>query len=99
MPRWRNWQTCLPAGRRAGQSYMFYVYVIKSNKRNYTYVGITNNLDRRINQHQNGREKTTAPYRPFIFLFTEPFPSRIEARNREKYLKSGIGREWIKNHF
>ena len=77
----------------------YYTYVIRSINRNYIYVGLTNNIGRRVNQHQNGKEKTTAPYRPFDLLFTEQFNSRIDARNREKYLKSGIGKEWIKNNF
>ena len=95
----------LPAGRQARiagfkQKYMlYYIYVIRSKNRNYIYVGLTNNLNRRVSQHQNGKEKTTAPYRPFKILFAEQFLSRIDARNREKYLKSGSGKEWIKSHF
>ncbi len=75
---------------------MFFVYVLKSIYRNYLYVGLTNNLDRRFGQHQNGKEQTTAPYRPFVIVLTERFVTRIEARQREKYLKSGIGKEYIK---
>jgi putative endonuclease len=78
---------------------MYYVYVIKSLGRSYRYVGITDNTERRISQHQAGREKTTRPYRPFKVLFTEVYPYRIEARKREKYLKSGIGKEWIKKNY
>jgi len=93
-----EWQTCLPAGRRKGLK-MYYVYAIKSLKRNYIYVGLTNNPQRRINQHQAGQEKTTSPYRPFRVLFTETHPTRSAARVREKYLKSGIGKAWIKKGF
>ncbi len=75
---------------------MYYVYVIVSQSRNYIYVGITNNVQRRVAQHQTGKERTTAPYRPFALVHIEEFQTRMDARNREKYLKSGIGKEWIK---
>ena len=75
---------------------MYYVYVLVSESRNYIYVGITDNLDRRINYHNSGYNKTTRAYRPFRILFTETYPSRIEARTREKYLKSGVGKEFLK---
>ncbi|MDO8504383.1 MAG: GIY-YIG nuclease family protein [Candidatus Liptonbacteria bacterium] len=75
---------------------MYHVYAISSLKKKYIYVGLTNNLDRRINQHQNGRERTTAKYRPFRLIFAENYATRPEARKREKYLKSGAGKEWIK---
>ena len=77
----------------------FFVYVISSLQRKYIYVGLTNNLERRVEQHQQGKENTTSPYRPFKLVTTEKFSSRIEARKREKYLKSGCGKEWIKRTF
>ena len=75
---------------------MFYVYAIKSIHRNYIYVGLTDNLVRRFDQHQKGLNKTTAPYRPFELIYKEVFPTRPEARKREIYLKSGIGKEFLK---
>ncbi|MBS1575526.1 MAG: GIY-YIG nuclease family protein [Bacteroidetes bacterium] len=75
---------------------MFIVYAISSHKRNYIYVGLTNNIERRFNQHQEGLNKTTKPYRPFILFHIESFFSRIEARKREKYLKSGAGKEYLR---
>lgn len=78
---------------------MFYVYVIRSLFKNYLYVGLTNNLNRRIAQYQFGKEKTTSPYKPFMIVLTEEFLTRELARKREKYLKSGAGKEWIKSNF
>ena len=75
----------------------YFVYVIKSLSRNYIYVGLTNNVSRRFAEHQAGQEKT-APYCPFKLVHTEEFPSRVKARAREKYLKSGVGKEWIKKN-
>ena len=76
---------------------MFTVYVIKSIERNYIYVGITDNLDRRLNQHQTGQNKTTKPYLPFVLIRTEQFETRLDARKREIYLKSGVGKEYLKS--
>jgi putative endonuclease len=86
----------LPTGRQAQRIIMFYVYVIVSISRSYIYVGMTNNPDRRIAEHNTGKERTTKPYAPFKNLLIESFSSRIDARKREKYLKSGIGKEWLK---
>ncbi len=74
----------------------YFVYAIKSIERNYIYVGLTNNIKRRFNQHQNKKEKTTAPYSPFRLILVEECNTRAESRKREKYLKSGIGKEYLK---
>ena len=76
---------------------MIVVYAIKSRKRNYIYVGMTSNLDDRIERHNKGYEKTTRPYRPYSLIYTEEFPDRLKAREKEKYLKSGIGKEFLKS--
>ena len=76
---------------------MIYVYAIKSKVKNYIYVSMTNNLDRRIMEHNNGENKSTKAYKPLIVIFTELFLTRIEARKKEKYLKSGVGKEWLKS--
>ena len=76
--------------------FMYYVYAISSINKNYIYVGITNNLDRRLSQHYNGYEKTTKPYLPFKLIYKEKCDSRIDARIHEKYWKSGIGKEKLR---
>ena len=76
---------------------MYTVYAIKSKVRNYIYVGMTNNVNRRFNEHNNGKERTTKPYVPFDLIYTEIHNNRISARVREKYLKSGIGKEFLKS--
>ncbi len=96
LPRWRNWQTCLPAGRRAGLKIMHTVYAIKSLAKNYIYVGLTNDIKRRFDQHNTGKEKTTSPYKPFKLIYTELSPDRKSARIIEKYWKSGVGKEKLK---
>ncbi|MCF7812156.1 GIY-YIG nuclease family protein [Candidatus Gracilibacteria bacterium] len=78
---------------------MFWTYVLKSKQRDYIYVGLTNNLDRRISEHTTGKEKTTRAYAPFRLIHFESFQTRPEARKREKFLKSGCGKEWVKQKF
>jgi len=75
---------------------MYKGYAIKSKNRNYIYVGLTSNLEERLQRHNSGREKTTRAYRPFELIYSEDQPTREEARKREKYLKSGVGKEFLK---
>lgn len=75
---------------------MYYVYAIRSLHRVYTYVGMTDSIKRRLFQHNSGYNKTTRPYGPFMLILLEEFPGRIEARQREKWLKSTRGREHLK---
>ncbi len=86
----------LPTGRQAQRTIMFYVYAIKSVGRNYLYVGLTKDPDRRLGEHNSGKERTTKPYAPFHRVLLESFEGRDAARLREKYLKSGSGKEWLK---
>ena len=75
----------------------FFVYAIKSLEKNYIYVGMTNNPDRRFQEHNSGKERATKPYAPFRMIFLEKVGTREDARKREKYLKSGVGKEFLKN--
>jgi putative endonuclease len=75
---------------------MYFVYAIKSRSRNYLYVGLTNNLVRRLGEHNKGQNKTTKTYAPFELVLVEEFGTRPEARKREKFLKSGSGKEFLK---
>ena len=72
---------------------MIIVYAIRSLQRKYIYVGITNNIDRRIKEHNRGYNKKTRAYGPFEIIYSKQFATRIEAREHEKYLKSGSGKE------
>ena len=74
---------------------MYYTYAISSQSRKYIYVGITNNLKRRLDEHNKGNNKTTKAYGPFKMIFFEEFQTRVEARQKEKYLKIGVGKEFL----
>lgn len=76
---------------------MFTVYAIKSIARNYIYVGMTQDLEQRLLRHNQGYEKTTKPYCPFDLIYTEEHPTRDEARAREKYLKGGSGKAFLRS--
>ena len=76
--------------------HMFYIYVLKSNRDNRTYVGYTNNLQERLSKHNSGQVKSTQFRRPLELLFSEEFDTSVEARKRELYWKSGGGRRKLK---
>ena len=75
---------------------MYFVYVLNSLHRSYIYVGLSSNLKRRIDDHNKGFNKTTKPYAPFELIHLEEYGTRPEARKREVYLKSGVGKEYLK---
>lgn len=75
---------------------MFYAYVLRSEKNGRNYYGSTNNLKRRLYEHNLGHTKSLEYIRPLKLIYYEEFRTLIEARRREKFFKSGKGREFIK---
>ncbi len=75
---------------------MYFVYVLKSEKDKKFYIGITNNIEKRLKQHNDGNNFSTKYRKPFILVYYEIKENRQEARKREKFLKSGCGRELVK---
>jgi len=75
----------------------YVIYAIKSSVDNRIYVGFTENLEKRLKEHNQGRTKSTKGFRPWFLIYNENVETRIEARKREKYLKSGCGKEFLKN--
>ncbi|WP_194850240.1 GIY-YIG nuclease family protein [Nonlabens antarcticus] len=74
------------------------VYAISSIDRNYIYVGFSSEPLIRIDRHNSGNNKTTAPYAPFLILMIEEVGNdRGEARALEKYWKSGIGKKKLRS--
>lgn len=78
---------------------MFVVYVLRSNIAAKSYVGVTNNLERRLREHNSGKHAYTKRYTPWEIIHKEEFEEFQEARNREKYLKSASGRKSLKKLF
>ncbi len=75
----------------------FVVYILYSELHKKHYVGYTSDLEARFKSHNELATKGfTVKYRPWRLLYTESFKTKTEALQREKYLKSGVGREFIK---
>ena len=72
-----------------------FVYVLESLRDSKRYVGMTENLARRLEEHNKGLEKSTKGRRPFKLVYHEEFPDRQSARVREKYFKSAAGRRFL----
>jgi len=75
---------------------MFYVYVLESAKDNEFYIGFTNNLRKRLLKHNSGKIFSTKSRRPLKLIYTEVCLNEKDARQREKYLKTGIGHRFIR---
>jgi len=72
------------------------VYVLFSLKDNKTYTGSTNDLQRRLSEHQLGKVKATKNRLPIKLIHFEKFETLKEARSREHYYKSCAGRKKLK---
>lgn len=71
------------------------VYIISSRTGKTQYIGHTNNLQRRLFEHRNGLSRWTKSFKDWELLYHEKFKSRSEAMKREKFFKTGKGREEI----
>lgn len=76
---------------------MYYIYILKSKKDKKFYTGCTNNLKLRFEQHQKGLVISTKHRKPFLLIYYEACISREDAYKREKYLKTYLGKMFIKN--
>jgi len=82
---------------------MYFVYVLRNERANKSYVGHTSDLKRRIIEHNNpnlnSKRYTKKIPGPWELIYKEEYSTRSEAMRREKFLKSGQGREWLKKLF
>ncbi len=76
---------------------MFYVYVIQSLLDDNFYTGFTDSLERRIDDHNSGKVKSTKNRVPFKLVYFEGSLNKYDALHREKYLKTTYGKRYIKN--
>ncbi|MEK7071259.1 MAG: GIY-YIG nuclease family protein, partial [Patescibacteria group bacterium] len=76
--------------------HVYYTYILRSIKFGRFYVGSTDDLKRRFHEHNSGKNFSTKPYIPYELLFYEAVPTHEEALAREKFYKSGRGREFLK---
>lgn len=71
---------------------MWFVYVLKSLSSKFIYVGSTNNLDRRLNEHNQLKVLSTKHYAPFKICAYVAVETEKQARVLEKYFKTGSGK-------
>ena len=75
----------------------YYVYILISLKDNNYYTGYTSNLNKRLFLHNDGKVVSTKNRRPLKLVYWEGCLNREDATRREKYLKSGNGKIYLKN--
>lgn len=76
---------------------IYYVYAIKSDVDGRIYVGFSLHVENRLKQHNAGKTTSTKGYRPWKLIYTEEVVGRIAVRAKEKYYKSGIGKDFLKS--
>ncbi len=75
----------------------YYVYVLLSKKDRKFYTGYTENLKLRFEEHQKGHAASTKNRRPFKLVYSEACLDSSDAIHREKYLKTHLGKMFLKN--
>lgn len=75
---------------------MYIVYILESAVDSSWYIGYTTDLKRRIKEHNAGRNISTYAGRPFKIIYAEAYLHKMDALGREKFLKSGGGRGFLK---
>ena len=78
---------------------MYYTYILRSQKNGRYYTGSTQNVEKRLSEHNAGASASTRYTRPFVLIHREAFPARRDAVRRERFLKTGVGRKWIEDRF
>ncbi len=75
---------------------MFYTYVLRSLKNASLYTGYTNDLRARVHEHNSGLSEYTKKYLPYELIYYESCLDEGDARAREKQLKTGLGKRYLK---
>ncbi len=73
----------------------FSVYVLFSDSHQRIYIGMSENVQERLKQHNLGKTKSTKAFRPWRIIHIEYIGDRKNARNSEIFLKSGFGRQYL----
>jgi putative endonuclease len=75
---------------------MIFLYVIRSKVNGDLYVGICKDIANRLNEHTRGKNRYTKGLKPWKVVYSEEFIDWKSAREKEKYYKSGVGKEYLK---
>lgn len=76
---------------------MYYVYVLQSKKDKLFYTGFTTDIERRLLEHNNNQQISTKHRGPFVLVYYEYSSAKEDAIARERYLKSGMGKKYLRN--
>ncbi|HQI25778.1 MAG TPA: GIY-YIG nuclease family protein [Candidatus Paceibacterota bacterium] len=76
---------------------MYYIYILECKKDDKWYTGSTKDLRKRFEQHSNNLCTATKGRGPFKIIYYEACVNEQDARSREKYLKTGMGKCYLKN--
>jgi len=71
---------------------VYFVYILQSKKDNNLYIGYTNDLRRRLQEHKSGQSAATRNRLPLLLIHYESYLKWSDAKRREKFLKGGKGR-------
>lgn len=74
-----------------------YVYVLESKKDGRWYTGATQDLRKRLEQHQSGKARATKGRGPLALVYFEASRNREDTYDRERFLKTGMGKRYLKN--
>ena len=80
-------------------SNLYKVYVLRSKVAKKSYVGVTNDLEKRLREHNSGKQYYTRRYMPWEVIYLEDYQDFEEALQREKFLKTTSGRRFLKKVF
>jgi len=86
----------MPGSENSAVIMFFYVYVLQSKKSKGLYIGYTNDLRKRLKEHNHGLNFSTKPYMPWQLIHYEAYLNEIDAKRREKYLKTNQGSRLLK---
>lgn len=70
---------------------MYFVYILQSLSHKHFYIGYSSDIKRRLEEHNQGRTRSTKPYKPWILIYSEEYSSKYDATKREWYLKHPVG--------
>lgn len=76
---------------------MYYTYVLWSLKDGHFYTGWATDMNQRFQQHLDGKVRSTVHRRPFRLVYYEACLSAQDAQARERFLKSGPGKRFLRN--
>jgi putative endonuclease len=74
---------------------MFFVYLLYSERLNKRYVGSSKDIENRLSEHNKGKSNFTKTGIPWKLIYNESYLTFSEARKREVFLKSGVGRKFL----